>query len=194
MAGRTAAAAGSCWTCWRSQQCSAPSQSRVSVCCRLCLTFTEKINTGMERSGPTPCALCLASLLCSSGAGGAPTAAADRHRCWTGAGRMYVLVCIAADFWPGLERASEGRTARRGIRFLRLSPPTSGLARIGRQGGAQLDAEFAFLRFSPPTSGLAWMGRWRGALPWRGACLSLFHSLASRREAKLCSVTGPNTI
>ena len=148
----------------------------------------------MERSGPTPCALCLASLLCGSGAGGAPTAAADRHRCWTGAGRMYVLVCIAADFWPGLERASEGRTARRGIRFLRLSPPTSGLARIGRQGGAQLDAEFAFLRFSPPTSGLAWMGRWRGALPWHGACLSIFHSPASRWEAKLCSVTGPNTI
>ena len=50
------------------------------------------------------------------------------------------------------------------------------------------------LRLLPPTLGLAWMGRWRGALPWRGACLSLFHSLASRREAKLCSVTGPNTI
>ena len=29
LAGRTAAAAGSCWTCWRSQECSAPSPSRV---------------------------------------------------------------------------------------------------------------------------------------------------------------------
>ena len=41
LAGRTAAAAGSCWTCWRSQECSAPSPSRV-LCCRLCLTLTEK--------------------------------------------------------------------------------------------------------------------------------------------------------
>ena len=123
MAGRTAAAAGSCCSCWRSQQCSAPSQSPV-LCCLLCLTLTEKQNTGMERSGPTPSALCLASLPCGSGTGGAPTAAADRHRCCTGAGHMYVLVCIcllstsfAADFWPGLERASEGLTAGRGIAF-----------------------------------------------------------------------------
>ena len=94
--------------------------------------------------------------------------------------------------WPG--EGVGGAYSWTGNRFLRLSPPTSGLARIGRQGGAQLDAEFAFLRFSPPTSGLAWMGRWRGALPWHGACLSIFHSPASRREAKLCSVTGPNTI
>ena len=114
---------------------------------------------------------------------------------------MCVLVCIgllsmpfAADFGPCPERASEGRAAGRGIRSLRLSPPTSGLARMGRRGGAQLDAEFAFLRFSPPTLGLAWMGRWKGALPWRGVWLPIFHSLASRREAKLCSVTGPNTV
>ena len=35
LAGRTAAAAGSGWTCWRSQECSAPSPTRV-LCCRLC--------------------------------------------------------------------------------------------------------------------------------------------------------------
>ena len=35
--GRTAAAAGSCWTCWLSQERSAPSPSWV-LCCRLCLT------------------------------------------------------------------------------------------------------------------------------------------------------------
>ena len=40
LAGRTAAAAGSCWTCWRSQECSAPSPFRV-LCCRLCLTYTH---------------------------------------------------------------------------------------------------------------------------------------------------------
>ena len=49
----------------------------------------------------------------------------------------------------------------------------------GQRGGAQLDAEFAFLCFSPPSSGLPWMGQWRGALPCRGVCLSIFHSLAS---------------
>ena len=47
---------------------------------------------------------------------------------------------------------------------------------------------------SSPTSGLARSGRWRGALRWPGVCFSIFHSLASRREAQLCSVTGPNTI
>ena len=34
--------------------------------------------------------------------------------------------------------------AGRGVCFLRLSPPTSGLARRRRQRGAQLDVEFAF--------------------------------------------------
>ena len=85
-----------------------------------------------------------------------------------------------------------GRTAGRRYSFPLLSPPTSGLARMGRRGGAQVDAEFAFLRFLPPTSSLAWMGRWRGALPWRGACLSLFHSPASRRETKRSLVPTPS--
>ena len=39
-AGRTATAAGSGWTCWRSQECSAQSLSRV-LCCTLCLTSKE---------------------------------------------------------------------------------------------------------------------------------------------------------
>ena len=88
LAGRTAAAAGSGWTCWRSQECSAPSLSRV-ICCRLCLTFTGKKDekkTGMERSSPTPSTLCLASLPGGSGTVGAPTATAESHCCWTAAG------------------------------------------------------------------------------------------------------------
>ena len=138
-----------------------------------------------------------------------------RARSWTGS---LLSTPLAACFGPGPEEA--GRTAgqryffpllspptselalRRGIGacswmrnfVLRLSPLTSGLARMGRRGGAKVDVEFAFLaflRFSPQTSSLAWMGLW-GALPWRGVCLSIFQSLASRREAKLCSVTGPN--
>ena len=39
----------------------------------------------MERSGPTPSALRLASWPGGSGTGGEPTAAAERHRCWTAA-------------------------------------------------------------------------------------------------------------
>ena len=95
--------------------------------------------------------------------------------------------------------------------FPLLSPPTSGLARRGRRG-AQLDGEFAFYSSRrrlrswpggggggmrswtgsllstapPPTSVLARRGRWRGALPWRGVCLSIIYSLDSPREAKLC--------
>ena len=42
--------------------------------------------------------------------------------------------------------------------------------------------------------GLVRRGRRRGALPWPGVCLSIFHSPAPRREAQLCSVAGPNTI
>ena len=53
-AGRTAAAAGSGWSCWLSQERSAPSPSRV-LCCRLCPTSQERKKKGMERSGPTPC-------------------------------------------------------------------------------------------------------------------------------------------
>ena len=41
LAGRTAAAAGSGWTCWPSQERSDPPPSRV-LCCRLCLTSQEK--------------------------------------------------------------------------------------------------------------------------------------------------------
>ena len=93
MAGRTAAAACSCWTCWRSQECSAPSLSRV-ICCRPCLTFTGKKRIGIERSGPTPSAFRRASWPGGSGTGGAPTAAAGRHCCWTAAEHMHVLVCI----------------------------------------------------------------------------------------------------
>ena len=88
---------------------------------------------------------------------------------------MYVLVCIclfstpfAADFGPGLERASEGRTAGRVLRFLRLSPPTLGLARMGRWGGRAAGRGVCFSTLLAANFGPAWMGRWKGALPWRG--------------------------
>ena len=93
----------------------------------------------MERSGPTPCALCLASLLCGSGAGGAPTAAAEGHCCWTAAGllleHMYVLICICIHLV--LERAPTGR----------LSPtspslPGSGWLAGGVRGKRDLHGRF----------------------------------------------------
>ena len=115
---------------------------------------------------------------------------------------------------------TSGRAAGRRCFFLRLAPPTSGLARRGRRRGAQLDgsllskpraADFGpgtetaaegrsagwgarCLRLSTPTLGLARRRRWRGGLPWPGVCFSFIHSPASRREVQLCSVTGPNTI
>ena len=46
----------------------------------------KKKKTDMERSGSTPSALRRASLPGGSGTGGAPTAAAESHRCWTAAG------------------------------------------------------------------------------------------------------------
>ena len=122
---------------------------------------------------------------------------------------------LAADFGPGPEAA-----AGRGVCFLRLPPSTSGLARRGRRQGAQLEIFLSTPRvadFGPGPGG----GRQRGAqldgefavyasrrqlraLPgWGGGgarclglefCFSIFHSLASRCEAQLCLVTGPNTI
>ena len=121
-----------------------------------------------------------------------------------------------ADFGPGPEAAAEGRSAGRGVCFLRLSPPTLGLARIRRQ-----DGEFAF--YASRRRLRAWLGgggcgarswvqiflstpraadfgpRPEGAVEgraafWPGVCFSIFRSLASRRKARLCSVTGPNTI
>ena len=110
---------------------------------------------------PTPSAPRRASLAGGSGTGGAPTAAAERHRCWTGAGHMYVLVCIgllstplAADFGPGPEAAAEVRVAGRGVCFSTL---------LAANFGPGLD------------------GAVEGALPWCGVCHSTFHSMASRR-------------
>ena len=108
-----------------------------------------KKNTGMERSGSTPSALCRARLPCGSRTGGAPTAAAESHSCWTGAGTyvragLYWFVLYAfrrrLRAWPG--EGVGGRAAGRRVCFLRLSPPASGLAR--RRRAAQLDGDISF--------------------------------------------------
>ena len=81
-----------CCCCWllldllASQECSAPSPSRV-LCCLLCLTYT-----GMHGKK------CRASWPCGSGAGGAPTAAEESHSCWNAAGTnvragLYLYIC-----------------------------------------------------------------------------------------------------
>ena len=61
---------------------------------------------------------------------------------------------LAANSGPGPERATDRGAAGRGIRFARLSPPTSGLA----EGAAERRSAgrgVCFLRLSPPTSGQA---------------------------------------
>ena len=99
LARSTAAAAGSCWTCWRSQECSALSPSRL-LCCRLCLS--QKKKSGMERSGPTPSDFHRAGWPGGSCTGGVPTAAAERRLCcWTAS---HYICALCADstcpFYP----------------------------------------------------------------------------------------------
>ena len=147
LAGRTVAAAGYGGSCWRSQECSAPSPSQV-LCCRLCLTFTGK----KEEKG---------------------------H------GKR----------WPDTLRFQPGQLSRRERHRRSTScccgtPPLLDHMNICKC----LFVSVCSLRLSPPTSGLSQRGGRRGALPWRGVCLSIVHSLASRREAKLSSVTAPNAI
>ena len=78
--------------------------------------------------------------------------------------------------WPG-SGAAEVRSAGRGVRFLRLSPPTSGLARRRQLRGTQLDGEFAF--YAPRRRLRA--QRWR----LKGAQLAgQFASYASRRRLR----------
>ena len=70
--------------------------------CRLCLTLTER------RRRRTPSVFHWACWPIESCRGGAPTAAAERHRCWTAAGyHMYVLVCICTF---GLRMCSDSTT------------------------------------------------------------------------------------
>ena len=81
---------------------------------------------------------------------------------WTG---HLLSTPLAADFGPGSEAAAEGSSAGRGVCFVRLSLPTSGLALRGRRRGAQVDGEFALHASRRRlTSGLARRGRRRGGL------------------------------
>ena len=67
---------------------------------------------------------------------------------------------LAADFGPGTEGATEEPAAGRGTYFLRLSPPTSSLAR-----GAQLDRKFAVYAFRRRP--LAWPGGGGGGAAYK---------------------------
>ena len=75
---------------------------------------------------------------------------------WTGS---LLSRSLAADFWPGQERAAEGGAAGRVVCFLGLLPPTLGLARRGRRRGGLRDRESAFSRWAVITC-LAWLALW----------------------------------
>ena len=104
----------------------------------------------------------------------------------------------AADILPGPEAAAEGRGP--GVCFLRLLPPTSGLARRRRQRGAQLAGDISFhashrrpwawpevgreegRSWTGSPSGLAWRPYGgRGARGWTMSLLSSAHAASRRR-------------
>ena len=156
LAGRTAAAACCGRTRWLPQECSSPSSSRV-LCCRLCLTSQKKKKQAWkEVSLHHPLSVGPAGgWPCGSGTGAVPATAAERDRCRTTAGHMYLLVGSVCS--------------------LSLSTPTSGLARRGRRRGrrrgAQLDGEFTF--YASRRRLRAWPGgRCGGAHSWTEIFLS----------------------
>ena len=90
-------------------------------------------------------------------------------RSWT---RSSFSTPLAADVGPNPEGAEQGCAAGRRVRFLRLSPPTYGLARRGWRRGAQLDAEFAFYASRRRLLAGPGDGGGGGALSWNESSLS----------------------
>ena len=111
---------------------------------------------------------------------------------------------LAADFGPGPEGAAagrsagrgvcprrrlwvEGRSAGQGVCFLRLSPPTSDLARLRRRG-MQLDGKFSLYASRRRLRG------WSGGGGGEVLCLCVeFAFLSFTHWPLLCSLTGPKT-
>ena len=111
-----------------------------------------------------------------------------------GAGRLVLLTCwtrSTPSFAPpgGVRGAGAGRLVQlpywtRPTTPPPILPPTSGMARMWRRGGAQLDEEFAFyasLALSPLTSDLA-KRFGGGTLSWTGNLF--FHASGSRRRLR----------
>ena len=171
-AGRTAAAAGSGWTCWLSQERSAPPPSRV-LCCRLCLTSQGKKKSRHGKKWPY-------TLLFPPGRLAASATGAAQEELLLRLSPRTLSAPLAANFGAGPECAAEGRSAGLGVCFLRFPPPSSGQARRRRRLDVQLDREslctplaadfgpgggcgggalsctgVCLLRFLPPTPGLA---------------------------------------
>ena len=156
----------------------------------------------MERSGPTPSALRRASL--------PERVAQDEHllllRNAAAAGlvleHMYVLVFIglfsspfAADFGPCPEKA--GRTAGRRYFVPLLSPPTSGLAQMGRRGRRRWTRSLLF--YASRRQHRAWPGWGGGGVRCLGvefALLSFTHWPLDGRPSYARSLvpTPPKTV
>ena len=78
---------------------------------------------------------------------------------------------LAADVGLNPEGAEEGCAAGRGVRFLRLLPPTLGPIRRGLSRGAQLDGEFA--SYASRRRLMAWLGGGGGGVrSWTLSSLS----------------------
>ena len=119
LAGRSAAAAGSCGSCWRSQECSSKSPPR-GLCCLLCLTFAKKKKQAWKEVALHP--------LRSIGPAGPAGAAQEEHqqRNATAAGQVE---CCWKYVRAGLYVVSEYVQTRR------LPPTLPSLAGPGRLAG-----------------------------------------------------------
>ena len=128
----------------------------------------------MERSGQTPPSFRRASWSGGSSTRGAPTAAAERHRCWTTAGHMYVLVCI----WIHL--VSECVPTRR------LPPTSQSLA--GWPGGCRERGTCAAVSiiFLGSCSGGSLAGRTAASAGSCWACWRYKNALLRLKNALLC--------
>ena len=179
MAGRTASAAGSCWTCWGSQECSAPSPSRV-LCGRLCLTYSvlhmkknEKEKAWKEVARHPPH---FAWPACPAGAAQEERLLLLRKATTAGLvlEHMYVLVCICVHL------VSERAPTRR------LPPTSPSLA--GWPGGCGERGTCAAVSITPlgSCSGGGLAGR-TAAASAAGSCLTCWGS-------QECSAPSPSRV
>ena len=113
--------------------------------------------TGRERSGPTPSAPHRASWPGGRGTGGAPTAAAERHSCWTAPG-TYVRADLYLHIF-GLRMSADSTTPS----YLDVSEALAGWLGGGGERGTcgRVCGALRSCFFHPPLQLLGWRPGWK---------------------------------